>query len=130
MLPASLKPITVAVDVLVEALIVNVTAFPSTSVTTSVRVLASPEVLLNAVISAVALLDKVNLLLSASDLIVFADPLISNLIKTRDNSCDPEDSWPYIENTSRISDRPIFEPVPRVVRLDWYAFVIVLSALA
>ena len=94
MLSAFPKAMTVAVDVLVEELIVNVTAFPSTSVTTNVRVFASPAPLLNAVMTAVALLDKVNLLLSASDLIVFADPLKSNLIKTRESSCEPEDSWP------------------------------------
>ena len=58
MLFALPKAIFVAVEVERLLSIVKVTAFPSTSVTTSVRVLAWPEVLLNAVMTAVALLDK------------------------------------------------------------------------
>ena len=53
-LAAPLKAIFVAVDVVSELSIVNVTEFPAISFTIRVLVLASPAVLLNAVIVAVA----------------------------------------------------------------------------
>ena len=37
---------------------------------------------------------------------------------------------PYIENISKVSDIPIYEPVPRVVKSALNAFVIVTSELA
>jgi hypothetical protein len=56
-----------------------------------------------------------------------------NLIKDRDFSADKpelEDACAYIENTSRISEAPIFEPVALVVKFSSKAFVIVLSDFA
>jgi hypothetical protein len=60
----------------------------------------------------------------------FVDAVALNLIKDRDFSADVVLACAYIENTSRISEAPIFEPVALVVKFSSKAFVIVLSDFA
>ena len=51
-------------------------------------------------------------------------------IRILEFSEEVDDSCPKMWKTSRESAKPILEPVARVVRLDSYAFVIVVSAFA
>jgi hypothetical protein len=69
-------------------------------------------------------------LLSLSYLIELVEAVTLNLIRDRDFSADEEFACPYIENTSKISEAPMLEPVPLVVRFSSKAFVIVLSDFA
>ena len=58
---------------------------------------------------------------------------VGNLSRILDFSAErPEelDSWPYSVNVSSMSEAPIFEPVPRVLRSVLNALAIVVSAEA
>tara|TARA_R110002110_G_scaffold167802_1_gene368938 strand:- start:270 stop:455 length:186 start_codon:yes stop_codon:yes gene_type:complete len=58
---------------------------------------------------------------------------VGNLIRILDFSAvkpDEDEAWPYKVKDSRISEAPIFEPVPLVLRSVLKALVIVVSAEA
>ena len=50
--------------------------------------------------------------------------------ETSDDSPEEDEACAYIAKHSNISEAPMFEPVPLVVRSDLKAFVIVVSAIA
>ena len=58
---------------------------------------------------------------------------VGNLSRILDFSVerpDEDEAWPYKVKDSRISEAPIFEPVPRVLRSVLNALAIVVSAEA
>ena len=65
-----------------------------------------------------------------SDLMEFDEAVVLNPNKTLDSSEELLAACAKIENTSRMSDAPMFEPVARVVRFSSKALVIVLSDCA